>query len=853
MKKIASILSIASIITTASVGASDYNNDGKADILFETTDGTIKSWFLSRDAQVGQIVVAPPTETSKVVSEGDYNNDGFRDMIAKKSDGSYEIWYMNATGKTKNFLAIANGWSVVGSGDFDGDGFSDILWRQADDSLTAWYMGSTGKKYSKHIAGDTVYNAIRGLADISGDGNDDIILRKSNGDLKYWTMNGTGRTSGVFITKDRERILEGLGDFDNNGFADLLWRKSDGSTVVWYMGTAGKQSSVVVTGPALSGWAIVDVEDYDNNGNSDILFEKEDGSLIIWFMGSTGKIGKYDVTADRGWKILGNSVADLLYNIDFTITHAINNKGAYVTSQCYTKTEDTEGGIHNPCFSCHINSEEPSYVDDPDLQESYDMGEYTKINRFTNLFKDRTHPVSNVTDEEILSYVRQNNYKDSNNTLLLAEKLKNVPAKWDRNENGTWDGYVPDCYFDFDSEGFDKTPEGNYTGWRAFGYYPFLGTFWPTNGSTDDVLIRLPEVFRKDANGDFNLTIYKVNLAIVEALIKKENVTIDPVDENVLGVDLNQDGNLSTATQIVFNWVKPDYNLSTGLIENFSMWYVGAARPLQVTNEYLIAPGLYPKGTDFLHSVRYIDIDENGTTIKMASRMKELRYGKKTYWNTYSQLSNATMSEIKEKDDFPERLRTIRGNAEEGLETGLGWIYQGFIEDQNGDLRPQNYEETMFCIGCHSGIGAIEDSTFVFPRKLDYSAYKNGWYHWTQSPNGLKDIPEPKTKDGLHDEYAFYLEQNHAGDEFRANDEVMNKFFDANGTLIASEVNKIKADISYLLYPSVSRALMLNKAYKIIVDEQSFIYGRDAHVKPVQNVHKEVTEGQSTGVTRVEY
>jgi hypothetical protein len=30
------------------------------------------------------------------------------------------------------------------------------------------------------------------------------------------------------------------------------------------------------------------------------------------------------------------------------------------------------------------------------------------------------------------------------------------------------------------------------------------------------------------------------------------------------------------------------------------------------------------------------------------------------------------------------------------------------------------------------------------------------------------------------------------------------------------------------------------------VDEQSYIYGRDAHIKPLQNVHKQIEQEQKT-------
>ena len=54
-----------------------------------------------------------------------------------------------------------------------------------------------------------------------------------------------------------------------------------------------------------------------------------------------------------------------------------------------------------------------------------------------------------------------------------------------------------------------------------------------------------------------------------------------------------------------------------------------------------------------------------------------------------------------------------------------------------------------------------------------------------------------------------------------------------------------------LIVPSTKRAIELNKAYKVIVDEQSFIYGRDAHIAPTQNVYEEVEVDQKTGLKAV--
>ena len=555
----------------------------------------------------------------------------------------------------------------------------------------------------------------------------------------------------------------------------------------------------------------------------------------------------------------------------------IHNKTAYISSQCYTKTthEKNENILSNPCFSCHSKSTLPNYsVYDADLQEAYDFPSDALKNPWTNLFKDRTKEVSKISDAEILTYIKENNYKDKNNNLILANKLKNVPKNWDANDNGKWDGYVPDCNFDFDNEGFDRTSQGEITGWRAFAYYPFLGTFWPTNGSADDVLIRLPKIFWKDVNGKFDLDIYKINLSIIESLLKQKDITTtQKIDETKYGIDLNQNGKLDITNKIVFKWITPDYDLSSDLLTNFSMSYVGLAKQALEINKIQIAPGLYPRGTEFLHSVRYLDVDKD-SKIKMSPRMKELRYAKKKYWTSYSKLQQIGNEEVKEKSDFPDRVEEYTGNIEVGLNNKRGWYYQGFIEDEKGDLRPQSHEETLFCIGCHSNTGAIADSTFVFQRKFDKDPFADGWYHWSQK--GLKNIPDRKVSNG-ETEYARYLRLNNAGDEFRGNDEIKEKFFHKNWETKNSEIEKdlisqlenpnivlnqdwklkkdaikkLQKDITYLLIPSTKRALELNKAYKVIVDEQSFIYGRGAHVKPITTVHKEVKQGQSTNLEKV--
>lgn len=519
----------------------------------------------------------------------------------------------------------------------------------------------------------------------------------------------------------------------------------------------------------------------------------------------------------------------------------LDNPTAYIPPQCYTQTTDDRGKVHNPCFTCHVRARAPNYVSDQDLQLEYAFPEPATVNHWTNLFMDRREAIAAVPDDDILGYVRASNYFDADGEPTLAARLATVPAAWDYDGDGAWSGFTPDCFFNFDEEGFDRTPAGDMTGWRAFAYVPLPGTFWPTNGSTDDVMIRLAAPFREDENGAASPLVYKVNLAIVEALIKRADVAIDSVDESVLQVDLDRNGVFNTASEVVYDWAP---------LEGRTMSYAGRARLLQRDGRVHLAAGLYPEGTEFLHTVRYIDVDDDTGEIRLAPRMKEVRYSVKTRWQTYADLEDGALGEIKEAHDFPDRLVQFFGDTEHGISNGVGWRFQAFVEDADGKLRPQTFEETVFCMGCHGGIGVTDDSAFVFGRKLDAAdAHARGWYHWSQK--SIQGTPDPIRADG-RPELLTYLQENGAGDEFRGNMEVRNRFFDSDGAVNAEEAARLEDDISVLLFPSRQRAMKLNKAYREIVKEQSYVRGRDAVITPSLHVHKEVKQDRETGVTEPE-
>lgn len=469
---------------------------------------------------------------------------------------------------------------------------------------------------------------------------------------------------------------------------------------------------------------------------------------------------------------------------------AVYNREAIIPPMCYTRTE----GKYNPCYVCHqdpIKGRENT-MGDGDLQAEYSFSDMGMKNHWQNLFDERSARVANISDDEILRWVGQDNYSE------LASRLSQVGFKgWIPDLNNLQEGAAA-----FDNDGFAK--DGSH--WVAFNYKPFPSTFWPTNGNTDDVMIRLAEEYRNNRNAEYSRDVYLANLAIVEANIKglKEISTL-PIDEQQVGEDLDGDGRLATVRRI------------TRLDK-----YVGAART------HFLQAGTYPQGTEFLHTVRYLGIDEQDG-IHHSRRMKEVRYMKKWVAHPLVAITEYYREEGYAKDEG--LLPQYTNLRDHGLDNGMGWALQGFIEDRNGRLRVNTYEENLFCMGCHNSIGATIDKTFAFARKVDGA---EGWGYINL--RGMPDAPNVGESQG---EILTYLERVGGGGEFRSNPEMQQRWFNADGSVNSARVRNAN-DVYALITPSRERALQLNKAYRVIVDDQDYIFGRDATVTPPKNVYREI-------------
>jgi hypothetical protein len=528
--------------------------------------------------------------------------------------------------------------------------------------------------------------------------------------------------------------------------------------------------------------------------------ESQTGKALLTIILSAAMALLYACNSDNSGISRPQAGADLLPQVDeakrvYVSDTIITNLEATVPPQCYTKTE----AVHNPCYVCHQSYDNRSVnyrmnqLDDGGIQGEYMFSDIGVTNHWSNLFQNRQGWVDAISDETILRYINEDNYSA-------------LPAKL---EGNNWAGFVPDLKnYHLAADAFDEKGLAlDGSGWVAFNYKPLPSTFWPTNGSTDDVVIRLPEHFRT-LGGVYNESVYLTNLSLLELNIKSlDSIQVFPVSENTLAQDLDGDQQFSDDITHIRQ----------------RSHYVGDASGVALLAQQ------FPLGTQIMHSVRYVGVSEAGH-ITVPARMKELRYMEKIRELSYDELSSRYDRERKEK--LQEELPGFVDHDDRGFSNGMGWLVQGFIEDYEGELRPQTFEETLFCMGCHSAIGTTIDQTFSFARKI---TGPSGWGYINL--RGMRDAPSVTQIEG---EILQYLKMSGGGNEFRQNEEMRAKWFYPDGSVKTSQIKS--ADVYDLITPSAERALQLNKAYTHIVRHQSYINGRDAVITPPENVLKEIDE-----------
>jgi Ca2+-binding RTX toxin-like protein len=276
----------------------DFNGDGQSDLLLRNDDGTVTDFMGTASGGFSSNVVNFNIHAGpdwQIIGTGDFNGDGRVDLMWRSSDGTITDWLGQANGgfagNGNNFNAHADSsWQVIGTGDFNGDGRADLLWRSTDGTVTDWLgqaNGSfVGNNFSTHA--DPSWQVI-GTGDFNGDGRTDLLWRSSDGTVTDWLADQNGGFSGNWnnfnIHADANWQVVGVAEFNGDGIDDLLWRNtSDGTVTDWLGQPSGGFSSNwnnfnIHTD---SHWQLADIGDFNGDGRADLVWRSDTGQLTDW-------------------------------------------------------------------------------------------------------------------------------------------------------------------------------------------------------------------------------------------------------------------------------------------------------------------------------------------------------------------------------------------------------------------------------------------------------------------------------------------------------------------------------------------------------------------------------------------
>jgi matrixin/VCBS repeat protein len=178
-----------------SADKNDFNGDGKADILWQNSDGTPGIWLMDGfNRLAGANVGLSPGTSWKVKDAGDFNSDGRADILWQNDNGQPAIWLMNGlTSVAESGVGSNPGptWKIKDSGDFNGDGRADVLWQNDNGQPAIWLMNGLAVLQESGVGfnpGPTW--KIKTSGDFNGDGKADILWQNDNGTPGIWLMDG---------------------------------------------------------------------------------------------------------------------------------------------------------------------------------------------------------------------------------------------------------------------------------------------------------------------------------------------------------------------------------------------------------------------------------------------------------------------------------------------------------------------------------------------------------------------------------------------------------------------------------------------------------------------------------------
>lgn len=316
------------ILTTSNSKKSDFNGDGKIDILVRRkSDGNIYALIsnnVGTQSTIKKMANHLDSDTWKIIDTADFNGDGNSDILVyRRTDGNLYTLLSNSNG-TSTFKKIMSGasednWEFITIADYNNDNKADIaLQRTTDGNLYTVMLDSNGNyklhKIASNLSDENSWEIYNKDVDFNGDENSDILaFRENDGNLYSLIVNNNGTTATFkklmsHLTPDTWDITE-TADFNGDGNSDILiHRIEDGNVYTLLINSDGTTTlKKAMSGAIEDNWKFIYTADFNNDGKSDILLQRvTDGNLYTLILDSNGNYKLHKIAsrlASDSWYI----------------------------------------------------------------------------------------------------------------------------------------------------------------------------------------------------------------------------------------------------------------------------------------------------------------------------------------------------------------------------------------------------------------------------------------------------------------------------------------------------------------------------------------------------------------------
>jgi kumamolisin len=244
--------------------AKDFNNDAKADLIWEnTTTGQRAIWLLNNGVFQSSMNLSTVDPAWHIVGVGDFLGKGQSDLVWENTSGRHGIWILNG-GVFQYEIGlptVGRGWHVVGAGDFNGDGQADLVWENTTTGQRAiWFLNSGVLQSSVSLPTISTQWHIAGVGDFSGTHQADLVLENTvTGQRSIWFLNNAAFQRGIFLpTVSTAWHIAGAADFLSTGQGDLVLENTvTGQRDIWVLKSGAYDHSVALPTVGTQ-WHIVD-------------------------------------------------------------------------------------------------------------------------------------------------------------------------------------------------------------------------------------------------------------------------------------------------------------------------------------------------------------------------------------------------------------------------------------------------------------------------------------------------------------------------------------------------------------------------------------------------------------------